>query len=96
MTEKELEEMEIGTFFLKLFYSNKKEEEKRRFHGELVRLQTMQLMNLQIDRAHRLTRPQDLWVFPWEERQTEILTEEEKKERVRYLCSLANKVFNGS
>lgn len=85
--------MEMSTYFLKLFYHNKEKEQERRFYGELIRLQTLQLLNIQIDRAHKIKKAEDLWRFPWEEEQigVENLTEEQQKKRVRYLCELARK-----
>lgn len=93
MTEKELEEMEMSVYFLKLFYHNKEEEDKRRFYGELLRMQTMQLLNIQIDRAHKIRKAEDLWKFPWEELEVVELTEEQARKRVKYLCELARKVL---
>ena len=92
MTEKELEEMEMGLFFLKLFYKNKADEENRKFYGELLRLQTMQLLNIQLDVQHKIKRVEDVWRMPWDNMgSVEELTEQERKERIRYLCELANK-----
>jgi hypothetical protein len=91
MTEKELEEMEMSVYFLKLFYHNKEEEGKRRYYGELLRMQTMQLLNIQLDAAHKIKRAEDVWKFPWEEVESEQLTEEQMKKRVKYLCELARK-----
>ena len=87
--------MEMSTYFLKLFYHNKEKEQERRFYGELIRLQTLQLLNIQIDAAHKIRKAEDLWQFPWEEKEIEgeQLTEEQKRKRVKYLCELATRLL---
>lgn len=95
MTEKELEEMEMSAFFLKLFYKNQYDENSRRYYGELLRIQTMQLLNIQLDTKHKIHRAEDVWSFPWDNDKEVELTDEQKKERVRYLCKLARRVLNG-
>ena len=54
MTVMEFEEMLLHDFFLKLHYYHLKEEQAYRAKAELVRLQTLTLVNIQ------------LLVFPWE------------------------------
>ena len=83
--------MEMSVYFLKLFYHNQQEENRRKFYGELMRMQTMQLLNIQMDSVHKIKRAEDLWKFPWEEVEGEQLSEEDMRKRVRHLCALARK-----
>lgn len=93
MDEVEFERMEIGSLFLKLYYHNKGEDDNRRFYGEVIRLSTMQMMNLQISKGHKLQRPEELWRFPWEmeEGQGVELSPQEREERMKYLCEVARR-----
>lgn len=93
MTEKELEEMEMSVYFLKLYYHRKEEEEKWRFYGGVIRMQTMQLLNIQMAASHKIKKAEDLWKFPWEEIEGLQLSEEDKKKKVKYLCKLARKLL---
>ena len=97
MSENELEEMEMSTFFLKLFYKNQGDEADRRYYGELLRLQTLQLLNIQLDRSHKIHRVEDVWSLPWDNESNSAveLTEEQRRERVKYLCELARRELNG-
>ena len=62
----EFEEMRLGDFFLKLHYFMKAKEERMIFTSNLARLQTMELLNVQIEPKYRIKTPLDLWRFPWE------------------------------
>lgn len=98
MSIEELEMMEIGALFLKLFYHNQKEREDRQFYGNIMRLQTMLLMNMQIESKSRIKHPEQLWTFEWDEEsmgEIEELTDQEKKERFELLREVAKKHLNG-
>ena len=66
MTVMEFEEMLLHDFFLKLYYHNLKEEHSYRTTAELVRLQTLTLVNIQLLKKDKIKDPRLLWVFPWE------------------------------
>ncbi len=66
MTVMEFEEMLLHDFFLKLHYHNLKEEHSYRATAELVRLQTLTLVNIQLLKNDKIKDPRLLWVFPWE------------------------------
>ena len=66
MTVMEFEEMLLHDFFLKLYYYNLKEEHSYRTTAELVRLQTLTLVNIQLLKKDKIKDPRLLWVFPWE------------------------------
>ena len=38
---------------------------------ELVRLQTVELLNIQIEGKHRIKDPKRLWKFPWDTEKTD-------------------------
>lgn len=98
MSIEEFERMEVGVFFLKLFYYNQKEKEDRQFYGNIMRLQTMLLMNMQIEVKNRIKHPEQLWKFEWDEDnegELENLTDQEKQERFELLREVAKKHLNG-
>ena len=93
MTVEEFEDMLVGDFFLKLFYFNEAREESNRYIGELLRVQTMHLLNVQIESEHRFKKPQELWKFGWEEDDygSEELTNEQKENRIKNLQGIAER-----
>lgn len=94
MTCEEFEEMLVGDFFLKLFYFNEARNERDRYVGELLRMQTMLLLNVQLEQKSRLKRPQELWKFGWEEDEAhghEMLTDEQKIEMLKNLQDVAER-----
>lgn len=46
--------------------------ELRQAEFELIRLQTVELLNIQIDKKHRINKPQNLWRFPWDKKPKKI------------------------
>lgn len=98
MKVEEFEMMEVGTFFLKLFYANIKEREDRQFYGGVLRLQTMMLMNMQIEAKNQIKNPELLWKYEWDEScegELQNLTDQEKQERFDLLRNVAKKYLNG-
>ena len=98
MSVKEFEMMEIGTFFLKLFYANMKEREDRQFYGNVLRMQTMMLINIQIEAKSQIKKPELLWRYEWDEvpeGELQNLTDQEKEERFEQLREVAKKYLNG-
>lgn len=95
MSLKEFEEMEVGVFFLKLFYFNQLQAQKDRFQAELARMQTVQLINIQLSREDRITDPREFWPFPWEAPVLEEVSEEEAQKRLENLRELANRELHG-
>ncbi len=62
----------------------KAKEEKMILNSNLVRLQTMELLNVQIDPKYRIKNPLDLWRFPWEAiEESEIEIPDLENERVK-------------
>lgn len=98
MSVEEFEMMEVGTFFLKLFYANMKEREERQFYGNVLRMQTMLLMNMQIEAKSQIKKPELLWRYEWDEEsegELQNLTDQEKEERFELLRDVAKKYLNG-
>ena len=98
MKVEEFEKIEEGNFFLKLFYANQKEREDRQFYGGVLRMQTMLLMNMQIEAKNQIKSPELLWKYEWEETcdgELQNLTDQEKQERFDLLRDVAKKHLNG-
>lgn len=93
MTEKEFGEMGVQTFFLKLFYFNKAKEANQKFIAEVERLQTVQLINIQLDPKNRFKTPQELFKYAWEE---EKPVGKQDPEQLAKLVAKANKILNGN
>jgi len=66
----EFGETRIGDFWDKLQGWGREKEEKFRLQAELTRLQTADLVNVQLKAEDRIA-PRDLWKFPWEEEEDE-------------------------
>lgn len=76
--------MEFGlmrppVFFLKLHFYYKAQLEKQKFVADLVRLQTLQLVNLQLPKSDQFKCSTDLWKFPWDEKTENVIIPEEQK-----------------
>ena len=46
--------------------ARQRSEEAKRNLFDIIRLQTVQLSNLQVDKRHRITDCAKLWQFPWD------------------------------
>lgn len=98
MSEEEFEWMEVGTFMLKLFFYNKKKDKERRYLGEVIRLQTLCLVNIQLSEGSQLKKPEQLWQFPWEREEgasAKRVTPQQQKAMIRGLRETAKKNLNG-
>lgn len=87
--------MRLADFFLKLVgYRQEKEMEQRQL-AELIRLQTVEILNIQIKKSDRIKKPSDLWQFPWEtktvEVKKELVTEQEQIQRINRLLKSLKK-----
>ena len=40
----------------------------RQAEYEIIRLQTVELLNIQIEKKHRIKSPDKLWQFPWDQK----------------------------
>jgi hypothetical protein len=83
--------MRLRDFFLKLHGFRKEQEMNRRERAELIRLQTIELFNIHLNKKDRIKQPSDLWKFPWDEEQNkpqkprEVVTEEQQAARLTNL-----------
>lgn len=70
----------IGHFFAAIYEASRREQQNSRFIAELVRMQTTELININLPTEKKI-RPAALWRFPWEEQQRtfENMTDEEIK-----------------
>lgn len=59
-------EMRLKDFFLKLHFYNEKKQEEIETYSNLIRMQTVSLINIQLEKKSRITDPKKLWLFPWE------------------------------
>lgn len=88
MTAGEFWEMRLHDFFLKLRYHYNVRQTERVERAELVRMQTVALVNIQLARKDRIKDPRQFWRFPWEAEQgkePEGVSEEEQQERIKNL-----------
>jgi hypothetical protein len=66
-----------------------------RRHAELTRLQTVELLNIQLDKKNKIKQAANLWPFPWDDEPTApdmpTVTPEQAKEQLTKLLDLVNK-----
>lgn len=65
-------QMRLSHFFLKLKGWVDYKQGRYRDHAELVRLQTISLININLSIEDQYKLPTDLWKFTWEEDEEEI------------------------
>lgn len=101
MTVEEFEAMEVGNFLLKLFYHNMASERQRQFYGNVIRMQTMRLINIHLTQQSQYKEPKELWGYEWEEekekaeRKKKPVTARQQQEQLKQLQDLAKKYING-
>lgn len=78
-------------FFLKLQFYNKKTDEDRRYIGDLIRLQTLQLYNVQV--KNPIKEVTKLWRFPWDEDKAKIITAQEREMSRDNMYNLINELL---
>ena len=93
MTVAEWEAMNLGNLCLKLRYYNIQKENRVRLISELVRLQTLELININLAKNQKIKKVQDLWQFAWDDeaKKIEKIDEEELKERIRAINNIWQK-----
>lgn len=93
MTMAEWEVMNLGNLCLKLRYYNMREENRLRAISELVRLQTLELININLAKNQKIKKASDLWQFAWdnEEQKGKEIGEEELKERIKKINTIWQK-----
>lgn len=62
--------MRVGHFYGALDAWAEHEKNKQRFTAELMRMQTTDLLNIQLKKKDRI-KPGDLWSFPWDENEVD-------------------------
>lgn len=84
--------MRLSHFFLKMQGFYKRIENEQRARAELVRMQTVYLVNVQLKREDRFKSPAELWQLPWDN--TEVATvasESQNPEDLKQLLNLLTK-----
>jgi hypothetical protein len=80
--------MRLKDFFLKLKFWQHWQEEQTKQTAELVRLQTYQLINIQLTEKDKLKKPSELWRYEWDEEAKQATVDPEMTQRM--LKSLLN------
>lgn len=78
--------MRPADFWLKLQGYMKEREEDFKADAELTRMQTTELINIQLEPVKRI-KPTQLWKFPWDKEieEEEMVTEEDNRENLKAL-----------
>lgn len=93
--------MEVGDYMLKLFYHNKAQLEQRQFYGNVIRMQTVRLMNIHLLPESQVRDPKELWGYEWDEDKKRAVqpkkpvTAQQQQENLKELQELAKKYING-
>ena len=85
MSETEFEFISPRAFYNKVHGYNY----ARQSEYELVRLQTVELLNIQIDKKGKIKRPESLWKFPWDTK------EKASQEDGKKFAEKVNKLIDG-
>jgi len=92
MSPDEFYEMRLRDFFLKLFAFRKEQEIDRRENAELIRLQTVELLNINLKDDDKIKKTSDLWKFPWDnesepvaDKPKEVVDEQQQSARLQNL-----------
>jgi len=92
MTADEFFECRIGLFYNALNAYYREQMNRQRFTADMVRLQTLTLLNIQIKKSDRIKTPAELWSFPWDDEEEEKPSDEEIRRRNE---EILNKFNNG-
>lgn len=77
MSSVEFWEMILHDFFLKLHYYNKMKQQDYQSNAELIRLQTLTLVNIQLASKDKIKDPKKLWRFPWDENEEQTRVDDD-------------------
>ncbi len=89
MSERDLEFISPRAFYNKVQGFNK----LRQNDYELVRLQTVELLNIQMEKKHQIKRPRDLWKFPWEKKEVKKIDKDAAQHRAIRLKEKAERII---
>lgn len=86
MTRLEFQRMRVGEFYDSLHMFIQERMMDRRLQAELVRNQTLILVNLQLPRNKQLNSASALWPMPWDDKETVSVKDiEMDKEKIKEL-----------
>lgn len=71
MSEAEFFKMRLRSFFLKIKFWQDLREKDQRHTAELIRLQTVYLINIHLSKENKIQKAADLWPYPWDAEVTE-------------------------
>lgn len=83
MTPREFFLMRPGQFYTALEIWAEHERNKQRFTAELTRMQTTDLLNIQLKKKDRI-KPGQLWRFPWDDEDEEVARPQTDEEIRKY------------
>lgn len=75
---KDFYEMRLRDFFLKMHGFRLEQEARSRESADLVRLQTMELININLKKEDKIKDPVKFWRFSWEEEPEKASTNEQQ------------------
>ena len=76
-------ELRLKYFFMMVQEYYQQRQEEFAFYGEMTRLQTTHLINIQLPRDKKL-KPQQVWQFPWEETSEYIIESLKEMDRLEF------------
>lgn len=88
MGSRDFWEMRLKDFFLKWRHAREAEQRRREFEAELTRMQTVALLNVHLERRHRITDARKLWRFPWEQEEPKRRKPDVDMERIKKMKKL--------
>ena len=92
MTPGQFYSYRIGHFFAAIYEASRREQNKSRFLAELLRMQTTELININLPTEKKI-KAAALWRFPWEDQQkhfNDMTDEEIKAHNSKFLSYLDN------
>lgn len=91
-----MNETRAGDLYTRLYWYNRTREEDKLEQFRLMRLQTFELINIQLQKKDKLKKPSQLWRLPGEEDERKVNLEGRTQEQIDYLVNLMNIVINGN
>lgn len=95
MTEQQFWETRLKPFFLQLKYAEEKHQESIRMNSEMIRFQTMKLLNIQLISKDRYKTLDELWELPWDEQPDTGIYKEDPEKAKEHNRQLLNHLKNG-
>lgn len=94
ITPDQFGEMRIGHFYAALNAHFAAEKERQKFTAELFRMQTVDLLNIQLKKKDRI-KPKELWIFGWDNEDEEETEKPVTADEIKRYNDEIMKRFNG-